>query len=76
MRSSAKARMRNRAHRSVLRSVLKDVRSEKSGEAAAGKLNDVVSTLDKAAARGLIHKKTASRNRSRLTKMVAKLTQQ
>lgn len=74
MRSSAKARLRNRAHRSVLRSVVKDVRTETTKEAAEQKLAEAVSMLDKSASRGLIHRKTASRNRSRLTKLVAKLS--
>ena len=74
MRTNEKARQNNRGFRSRLRSVLKEVRTEQSKEAAVKKLHEAESLLDKAAAKGIIHKKNAARNKSRLTHFVQKLS--
>lgn len=44
--------------------------AEKNKDNAGTALNDVVSAIDKAARKGLIHKNTAARKVSRLTKLV------
>lgn len=63
-RQSAKARIRNTAGRSRLKSALKKARAE----VAAGKveLSTGFSEIDKAAKRGLIKNNTADRYKSRL----------
>jgi small subunit ribosomal protein S20 len=63
-RQSAKARIRNTAGRSRLKSALKKARAE----VAAGKveLSAGFSEIDKAAKRGLIKNNTADRYKSRL----------
>jgi small subunit ribosomal protein S20 len=66
-------RMRNKSVKTRIKNSVKDVRlavSEKSSEAALKKLDDAQSIIDKAAKKGAIHTKTASRKISRLTKLV------
>jgi len=66
-------RMRNKSVKTRIKSIVKNVRlavSEKSSEAALKKLGDAKSIIDKAAKKGAIHTKTASRKISRLTKLV------
>lgn len=74
MKQSENNRQRNRAYRSRLRAALKDVRTETNKEEAAKKLKTAGQILDKAASYGLIHKKNAARNKSRLTLYVNKLS--
>ncbi len=70
---SEAARLRNRALRTRLRAAVKDVRNETNKEEAVKKLKTASITLDKAASYKLIHKKNASRNKSRLALFVQKL---
>ena len=73
MRISEDERARNRSSRSHLRQAIKDVRTETNREEALKKLKAATSVIDRAAGKGLIHKRTASRNKSRLALHVAKL---
>lgn len=73
MRTNEKARQRNRTLRSRLRSAVKDVREVSAPDQAAKMLLDAQQLLDKAASAGLIHKKNAARNKSRLAHAVKKL---
>jgi small subunit ribosomal protein S20 len=73
MRISEDERTRNRSSRSHLRQAIKDVRTETNREEALKKLKAATSVIDRAAGKGLIHKRTASRNKSRLALHVAKL---
>lgn len=55
-----------------IKSIVKDVRSsvgEAAGEETKTKLNTAQSVIDKAAKHGVIHKRTAARKISRLTKL-------
>lgn len=74
MRSSAVERERNRAYRSRLRAAIKAVRTATTKTDAAKSYHEAVSLLDKAAATRLIHKRNADRNKSRLAKVLQKLT--
>lgn len=65
MRKSRAASVRNRAQRSTLRTALK--RAGSGGGTAAERLQ-AVKLLDRAARKGLIHKNTAARHKSRLAK--------
>jgi small subunit ribosomal protein S20 len=69
MRKSRAANLRNRAQRSTLRSALKKAKAIASS--ANDKLTAVV-LLDRAARKGLIHKNTAARHKSRLAKSAGK----
>ena len=65
-------RLRNKSNKTQIKGLIKDVRLavDEDTESAAGKLNTVKSAIDKAAKKGVIHKKTAARKISRLTKLV------
>jgi len=62
-------RMRNKAVQTRVKNVVKAVRLAE-GEDAVEKLNTAKSAIDKAAKKGVLHQKTASRKISRLTKQV------
>ena len=73
-RQNAKRNAINRSNRSKLRTQIKKLRSATgAGDAALGNelLGPTVSLIDKAVNKGLIHKNTAARYKSRLTKRVA-----
>jgi len=74
VKTSEKERLLNRAIRSRLRAVIKEAEAATSKEEAARKLKEATIELDKAACRGLIHKKNAARNKSRLARRVNKLS--
>ncbi|MGH7620204.1 MAG: 30S ribosomal protein S20 [Gemmatimonadaceae bacterium] len=68
MRKSRAATVRNRAQRSALRTALKkakDPRATPAAKLAATKL------LDRAARKGLVHRNTAARHKSSLSKAKA-----
>ena len=71
LRQNIKRRLRNRAATSTLRTAIKKVRvalAEPNADAQAleAVLGAAVKRLDRAAAKGLIHKNTAARTKSRL----------
>ncbi|MFQ5964818.1 MAG: 30S ribosomal protein S20 [Candidatus Scalinduaceae bacterium] len=76
VRQNIKRRMRNRGHKSALRTQIKKfvlaVRNTNI-EDAENHLSLTTKKLDKIAAKGIIHKNTASRKKSRLTKALNKL---
>ncbi|HKY22677.1 MAG TPA: 30S ribosomal protein S20 [Vicinamibacterales bacterium] len=72
-------RERNRKYRSQLRSALKQIRafiddpkSAKDQAAAKKHVNEAISLIDKMAGKGIIHRNTASRYKSRLSARVSK----
>jgi small subunit ribosomal protein S20 len=69
LRKSQAAAIRNRAQRSELRTALKKA---KSGEATEAARETAVRLLDRAARKGLIHKNTAARHKSRLARSGAR----
>jgi small subunit ribosomal protein S20 len=72
-RQNEKRRMRNKSTKTRIKNIVKGVRltaSEKSKEAALAELNNAKSIIDNAAKKGVIHKKTASRKISRLSRLV------
>lgn len=73
MRISEDERQRNRAWRSQLRAAVKAVRTETNKDEALKKLVLATSIIDRAASKGLIHRKNADRNKSRLHHHVQKL---
>ena len=68
MRKSRAANIRNRAQRATLRTVLKTAKAD--GATPEQKVN-ATSLLDRAARKGLIHKNTAARHKSRMAKAAA-----
>ena len=77
-RQSLANRERNRRYRSQLRTTLKQIRAvvddpKQSKDAAARKqLNAAISLIDKMAGKGIIHRNTASRYKSRLSARLSK----
>lgn len=74
-RQNEKARIRNRAMRSELKTRTRNtMEAAAAGDADAAKaaLHDAQKRIDMAASKGLLHKSTASRRKSRLAKQVAK----
>ena len=65
-------RLRNKAVKTRIKSIVKEVRSsggEVSGGEGRAKLNAAQSIIDKASKKGVIHKRTAARKISRLSKL-------
>ena len=71
--TNEKARVSNIAVKSRMRSAVKAVRSATKRAEAEAALKAVISILDRTAAKGVIKKETASRQKSRLALFVAKL---
>ena len=73
VRTNDKARLANLAVKSRVRTALRKVREAKNRGDAQARLEMALSVLDRAAQKGVIHRTTASRNKSRLTLFVNKL---
>ena len=75
-RQNEKRRERNKIVRTGIKNVTKNVRlvaqEKEDREIVLKTLNNAKSVIDKAAKKGVIHKNTASRKISRLTKLVNK----
>ena len=72
-RQNEKRRLRNKSSKTRIKNIVKGVRqtvSEKSNETALAELNIAKSIIDNAAKKGVIHRKTASRKISRLSRLV------
>ena len=70
---SALQREKNRASRSKMRTLVKKAKvAVAAGDAKSDAIASAVSGLDVAASKGLIHKNTAARSKSRLAKAAAK----
>ncbi len=73
MRSSKRRAVRNQTARSRARGAVKDARlAIESGQDTSTKVTAAASALDKAAEKGVIHKRNAARRKSRLMKAAAK----
>jgi small subunit ribosomal protein S20 len=76
VRQNAKRKEINRSNRSKLRTSIKKLRTAVAAQdkpASVELLFPTVSLLDKAVNKGIIHKNTAARHKSRLTKHVNSL---
>jgi small subunit ribosomal protein S20 len=72
-RQNENRRLRNRMTKTRVKHVVKIVREAagaQSADTAQTQLNEAKSLIDKAAKKGVIHKRTAARKISRLTKLV------
>ncbi|HBE83349.1 MAG: 30S ribosomal protein S20 [Blastocatellia bacterium] len=77
VRQNEKRNANNRSNRSKLRTQIKTLRAALATGDKAGSsdlLNPTVSLIDKAVNKGLIHRNTAARHKSRLTKHVSELS--
>jgi small subunit ribosomal protein S20 len=72
-RQSESKRLRNKTTKTRVKNVVKDVRlaaADTANDQTINSLNAAKSTIDKAAKKGVIHKRTAGRKISRLSKLV------
>ncbi len=72
MRSDAKRQARNNYVKRTLRSLDKQIHMDMSAEEKQKLLDQVYSELDRAAKKGVIHKRTASRRKARVAAYVNK----
>ncbi|HQG31098.1 MAG TPA: 30S ribosomal protein S20 [Deltaproteobacteria bacterium] len=70
-------RLRNKSYKSAISTTVKKVFSsieEKNADAAKSSYKQAIARLDSAANKGILHRKTASRKISRLTKKLSQLS--
>jgi small subunit ribosomal protein S20 len=73
IRSNERKRLRNQMYRSRVKTMIKKAEETIfSGEPSTDAIRAAMSTLDKAAVKGIIHKNNAARRKSRLAKKLAK----
>ena len=72
--TNEKARQRNIAARTRMRSALKAVREAKSKAQAEAAYKTAASVLDRTAAKGVIKKETASRHKARLARFASRMS--
>ena len=73
IRSNEAKRLRNKYQHKTARNAVRDLRTSEDKKEAEGKLNTVISMLDKLAKNNIIHKNKAANLKSKLTKQVATL---
>jgi small subunit ribosomal protein S20 len=75
-KQNERRRVRNKAARSEIKTRVKNAvqLAETGGDESVEALRTAVKRLDKAAARGIIHKNQASNRKARLMRRVARLT--
>jgi small subunit ribosomal protein S20 len=72
-RQNVKRRERNRRLRSRLRGTLKAIRTTiETGTPSRDDLGSAVATIDRMAGKGVVHRNTAARYKSRLAKQLAR----
>ena len=72
IRVAAKRQARNKHVKSTTKTAIKKVVTAAGTEDASTLLVQAIAAIDKAAVKGVYHKNTAARKKSRLTKMVNK----
>ena len=73
-RQNEKRRLRNKGIRSEINSRVKTaIKNAESGSASPADLQEAVKKIDKAVAKGVMHKNTAARKKSRLSKKLNSL---
>jgi small subunit ribosomal protein S20 len=68
-RQTLKRSIRNRSVRSRLRTMQKNTRTAEKTD--ANKIRDLISSIDKAAKRGIIHRNAARRRKAALNRLIA-----
>jgi len=71
IRSNEAKRLRNKYQHKTARNAVRDLRLSEDKKEAEGKLNTVISMLDKLAKNNIIHKNKAANLKSQLTKQVS-----
>lgn len=73
MRTSAKARSRNRHYRLMMKKAVRKVREASTADEARTALHDASSVLDRLAGKGIIHRNRAADRKARLHRFVRTL---
>jgi len=76
LRQNLRRQARNKTVKQKVKTVLKDARSlvtNKKGAEAQKNLSAIYKAIDKAAKKGIMKPNTASRKKSRITKLIAKV---
>ena len=73
IRQDEKKRLRNRIHRSKMRTAIKNVRNAETKETALDEYKKTVSILDSMSLRGIIHKNKAANLKRKLNKHIQSL---
>ncbi len=69
-RQNNKRRLRNRMMKSTVRKAEKRVRQTENKDEAIVRLREAGAIFDRAASKGVLHRRTVARHKSRLTKLV------
>ncbi|MFN3194904.1 MAG: 30S ribosomal protein S20 [Chlorobiota bacterium] len=72
-RQSKKRNLYNREYKKQVKVAVRAVRESTDYESGMKNLSDAVKVLDRASAKGIIHKNNASRRKSRLSKYIKSL---
>ena len=70
VRQSRKANNKNRHYKSMMRTAVKTIMEVTDKKDSEDKLRDAISVIDKVKSKGIIHKNTASRQKSRITQYI------
>ena len=73
VRQSKKANNNNKHYKSMMKTAIKEVLQITDKSNVDSKLNKAISVIDKVKAKGVIHKNTASRQKSRITNYINSL---
>ena len=73
VRQSKKANSKNRHYKSMMRTAIKNVLEIKDKSKVDDRLVNAISVIDKVKSKGIIHKNTASRQKSRITNYINSL---
>lgn len=73
LRQDEKRKKHNNTRRSKMRTLIKKVTSSTDKQTAEKNLTEAVSLIDRLAVKGILHKNTAARKKSKLTKFVNNL---
>ena len=68
VRQSIKAHTRNKNYKSTVKTVIKKVLTENKKDEAIKKANEAFSKIDKVASKGIINKRKAANQKSRISK--------
>ena len=73
VRQSRKANNKNRHYKSMMRTAVKTIMEVTDKKDSEDKLRNAISVIDRVKSKGVIHKNTASRQKSRITNHINSL---
>tara|TARA_Y100000588_G_scaffold319660_1_gene349819 strand:- start:304 stop:528 length:225 start_codon:yes stop_codon:yes gene_type:complete len=74
LKTNLKAQTRNRIVRTQVRNAIKKVRQAEDADTAQQALGQAISIIDNGTNKKVLHRNTAARHKSRLTKLVEKMS--